>query len=192
MISHRITKYNPAKRNPDGSYSGQTEWTAISDIGKANYKYPTYEEYEAVEDAYVNAIFLALEENGLTRLTINNLELYNKKKVFEAFSKDGRLRNISVDFNSEIKPLSDGVDLTFPEINKITRLILRETIWMTLESERLNVKFGYDYYMYFFCERLSPMTIRKIEASGLFVEPEVDQSNIVIIDKGGNEILPPS
>jgi len=187
MISHRITKYNPSKRKSDGSYSDQSEWTAISDIGNPKYNSPTYEEYEATEDAYVNAIILALKEKNVDRLTIKDLELYNSKKDFDGFVKDGRLRNLTVDFNAEIKSLSNGDELTIEEIAKIARLILRETIWMNLESKRLTVIFGNDYYMYISCEPLSKETTNDIESKGLFVEPEIKQRNVVLVDKDGNE-----
>ena len=43
---------------------------------------------------------------------------------------------------------------------------------MRLESEKVKVKFGYDYYMYVFCEPLLYETVREIELNGVFVERE--------------------
>ena len=120
MISHRITKYNPSKRNSDGAYLDHSEWTSISDIGIPKYNCPTYEEYEVIEDAYIKAIVLILKEKAIDRLTIKDLELYHSKQCFDGFIKDGRLQNLSIDFDSEIKSLSDGVELTIKEIENIT------------------------------------------------------------------------
>ena len=62
MPDYRITKFDPAKRNPDGSYQDHAEWTSITDIGNPKYGNPTYEEYEAIEDGYVQAILLIMGE----------------------------------------------------------------------------------------------------------------------------------
>jgi hypothetical protein len=188
MISHRITKYDPSKRNSDGSYNDHSAWTSISDIGKAKYGSPSYEDYRSSEDGYVNAVLAILESNGLSDLRVEDLELYDTAEDFEKHEETGRLRGIAVDFDKEVKTLRNGAVVGKEAIKKIVRLILRETIWMRLMSEKVEVKFGYDYYMYVKCSKLSDELIAAIEAKGVFVEPTIDQRQIIVVDKDGNEV----
>ena len=188
MISYRITKYDPKKRNEKGHFLDNSEWTAISDIGKSDYNNPTFEQYERIENSYVDSIMLILNEKNISNLTIDSLELYDTKEDFEKHKQTGRLNNLVVDFDSEIKPLKDGIILDKNQISKIVRLILRETIWMLLINSQIEIKFGYDYYMYVTCEKLTNETIRCIELSGLFVEPEIGQIEYKVVDANGNEI----
>ena len=166
----------------------QSEWTAISDIGKPSYNNVTYEEYEKMESAYVDAIKSAMADSNIKVLTVDSLELRDDKKDFSKHEKSGRLRNIAMDFDKELKILKDGTILNLSQIDKIARLILRETIWMLLVSADFEVKFGYDYYMYIKCKTLNSSTIKQIESSGLFVEPDKPQREFIITDQDGNKI----
>ena len=188
MSSYRITKYDPSKRNEQGHYLDNSDWTAISDIGKPQYNNVTYEEYEEIESAYVAAIKSIMQDNNLLFLTVDSLELHDKKQDFIKYEKTGRLRNISIDFDKEVKSLKNGLQLNTSEIDKIIRLILRETVWMLLVNKDFEVRFGYDYYMYVKSANLKQETIHKIETSKLFVEPEVEQIKYIFTDDDGNEI----
>ena len=188
MTSYRITKYDPSRRNEQGHYLENSEWTAISDIGKPDYNNVTYEEYEEIESAYVAAIKSIMQDNNLEFLKVDSLELYDKKQDFKKYEKTGRLRNIAVDFDKELKPLKDGLQLNATEIDKIIRLILRETVSMLLVNKDFEVRFGSDFYMYVKAATLKVETIQKIEDTKLFVEPEVEQIKYIIIDKNDNEI----
>ena len=187
MTSYRITKYDPKKRNDQGHYLNNSEWTAISDIGKTEYNNVTYEEYEEIESAYVAAIKSIMQDNNFEFLKVDSLELHNKKQDFTKFERTGRLRNITVDFDKEVKCLKNGLQLNVSEIDKIIKLILRETVWMLLINKDFEVRFGYDYYMYVKTANLKQETIQKIEAAKLFVEPEVEQIKYIITDNDGNE-----
>ncbi|MFD3002586.1 hypothetical protein ACFS7Z_19605 [Pontibacter toksunensis] len=188
MVSYRITKFNPTKRNEEGHYLDDSEWTAISDIGKAQYNNVTYQEYETIETAYVKSIQLILREKNRKSLRIDSLELYDTKEDFDRYKKDGRLRNLTVDFENEISILKNKDELSLSQIEKFTRLMLRETIWMLLVDRDIEVRFGYDYYMYVKCEELASETMDAIHNLGLFVEPNVGQIDYKIIDEDGNEI----
>jgi len=188
MTTYRITKYNPDKRNELGHYTDNSEWTSISDIGRPSYNNVTYEEYKKIESAYVDAIKSAMADRDIKVLTIDSLELRDDKKDFSKYEKTGRLRDIPVDFDKELKILKDGTILNLSQIDKIARLILRETIWMLLNADNFEVKFGYDYYMYIKCKALSPSTIKQIESKGLFVEPDKPQREFIITDQDGNTI----
>ena len=175
MVSYRITKFDPAKRNEQGAYIDQAEWTAISDVGKPAYGNLTYEEYEKTEIAYVEAVQVILAEKEIECLNIDSLELRSTKRDFKEYHNSGRLRGVEVDFNKDIKRLRNGLPLNQNQIGVMTRLILRETIWMLLVDNSVEVRFGYDYYMYVKCPKLKPVTIKRIEESGLFVEADIAQ-----------------
>ena len=107
-MTYRITKFDPKKRNEEGHFLDNSEWTAISDIGKSEYRNVSYEEYDKTETAYVESIILILDEKNITSLKIDSLELHDTLADFEEYKKDGRLKNIDVDFNSEIDTLENG------------------------------------------------------------------------------------
>lgn len=178
MKIYRITKYNPMKRNNLGYYTDNSEWTSISDIDKPAPNSPTFEEYEKVESAYVNAIKSVMADNNMTMLTIDSLELKCDKTDFVNYEKNGLLQNISTDFDSELKNLENGLNISIAQIDKMARLILREILWMVLIGDRFEVRFGYDYYMYITCETLTVSSVQKIESCGLFVEPDTPQRDI--------------
>ena len=180
MVSYRITKFNPQKRNDDGSYMDSSEWTAISDIGKPKFNNPTYEEYEKIETAYVDTVKIILNEMNVDFLKVDSIELYDTKKDFKKHEKNGRLKNIIVDFDKEVKILKNGLKLDLIQLDKIIRLILRETVWMLLVNENIEIRFGFDYYMYIKCFDIKPSTIAHIEKSGLFVEANIEQRQFII------------
>src|SRR5690606_29425444 len=97
-MTYRITKFEPKKRNEKGRFLDNSEWTAISDIGKPEYRNVDYEEYEKIETAYVESIMLILEEKNITSLKVDSLELHDTLVDFEGYKQDGRLKNIDVDF----------------------------------------------------------------------------------------------
>ena len=70
----------------------------------------------------------------------------------------------------------------------MTRLVLRETVWMNLLESEFKITFGYDYYMYVECSELKNSTINQIEKMGLFVEPNMGQRTIIVTDQKGNKI----
>ena len=187
-MKYRITKFDPKKRNVEGHFLDNSEWTAISDIGKPEYNNLSYEEYEKIESAYVKSIKLILDEKNIQNLKIDLLELHDTFEDFENYKKDGRLKNIDVDFNREIATLKNGTILNLREIQKMICLILRETIWMNLLKSEFRITFGYDYYMFVECSELTNSTIKQIEKTGLFVEPNVEQRTIIVTDENGNEI----
>ena len=61
-MTYRITKFDPKKRNEQGHFLDNYEWTALSDIRKQEFGNVSYEEYEKIESAYAEAIKLILEE----------------------------------------------------------------------------------------------------------------------------------
>jgi len=185
---YRITKFNPIKRETEGDYFYLSEWTAITDIGKPEYKNISYEDYESVETAYVNAVFSILSEKKIDSLLVDSFGFCFSKEEFQEFEKDGRLQNLKVDFETEIAILRNGLELDINKLDKYLRLLLRETINMQLVNEKIEVAFYWDFFMYVECEELEIATIRQIEESGLFVEKDKGRPIFSYVDENGNEI----
>jgi hypothetical protein len=174
MITYRVSKYDPAKRNELGHYTNLSEWTSISDVLNQADKQATYADYEQVEGAYVAAVSAVMREKEIACLQVSGLELYTTPEDFDGYKKTGRLRNMDIDFEKDLKALRNGMQLSFPQLNKIIRLILRETVWMVLVHNNLEVRFGYDYYMYLKTTTLTPATLQQIQDMGLFAERHED------------------
>lgn len=163
MFSFRITKYNPQYRDLSNRYT-LDEWTAVSDVGKIyqNKKF-TFEEYLQVESAYINAVMIIMDFLGVDFLHITHLE---KKEVvpLNIFYCSSSLRKMYQSLHGEQK-------LNKEEIIEVMQLVLREFIWCKLESQKMFVHFGWDYYMYIGTPKeLSKLLIQQIEKSGLYVE----------------------
>jgi len=179
MISYRITKYDPKKRDSNGAYIDNSEWTSIYDFKNLQDE-KTFEDYLKIENCYVYAVRIILQEKKITNLKVESLENYSSRDDFKKLIDEGLLNSISFDYDQDIKILENDVILNQTQIEKTIRLILRETIWMLLVDRTFEIKFGYDYCMYIKCDSLTFETIRQIEELGLFVEPNVDQKTITI------------
>ena len=170
MKTYRITKYNPKKRNASGVFQDLSEWTSVSDIGKAKYNKPTYEAYKIIEDAYVFAITSIMEEQQTGYLIIEKLSNYATHTKLKLSRKKGFLQDLDFDYQKDIASLKDSQKLSGTHLDLIIRLILREEIWMELRNPKFKVSFGYDYYMYISIVAISNVLRSQIESSGLFVE----------------------
>ena len=123
MNNYRITKYNPQLR-VDGKYL-MDDWTSISDIGSIILGQEfTMQEYEKVEQNYINFVLRILSACGIKQLMINQLENHNKLNWYN----------------------EQYLDVT--QIETFVRDCLREKCWGKLEANNFYIHFGYDYYMY--------------------------------------------
>jgi hypothetical protein len=118
---YRVTKYDPKKRRPDGTYSDQTEWTEFNEV-----KNPTYnfKDYLLTENAYIYTIHYFIEKN--------------KEKQFQLFSK-------------EVKNKSTGNSVLFENLIEVeynVKKILRRKMWSKIRCKNMCVHFGWDYYMF--------------------------------------------
>lgn len=136
----RITKYDPALRNPQGQFLGD-DWISLSEIGQIYDGKPlTYEAYLSRENAYVRSVKSFMTEAGLASVRVVGLENRCIGQVKAAQLRDIELRPALLKAKSV-------VDLSM--IEDVARLILREVLWCKLvEKNRFYVHFGYDYYMY--------------------------------------------
>jgi hypothetical protein len=145
---YRVTKYNPKFRNHSGAYT-RAEWIMFSQIGQTfSGVVLTSEEYERVEEAYIQSALSFLREGGLLSMRVAGLENPRKRPL---------------DFqNDSVLPLD--------RIGGIIRQILREEFWCRLEGRDGFLHFGWDYYMYIGVPQLCPTARAKAGELGLYVE----------------------
>ena len=163
MKRFRITKYNPAFRNESGEYL-LDEWTSIYDIGKSFHEGILKElEYMQKEESYLRAIMLLLNENDIQQMCIVQLEKYIDENFFDSISEEEQILIQNIEVNMLV---------TIDKIMSLSRMILRELIWAKFETldREFVLEFGYDYYMYVSCEKISDERKEDILKLGLFVE----------------------
>lgn len=148
MNEYRVTKYNPALRNPSGAFTGD-EWTSATDIGRSfSGVLLTREEYKRVERAYVTAALAFLAEAGLTSMRVEALE------------------------NARGEPLTvrEGTVLSLEQVGDVIGRVLREEFWCRLEGVGGFIHFGWDYYMYVGVPNPCPTAQARAVKLGLYVE----------------------
>lgn len=152
-FQYKLTKYDPRYYGgPGGAYT-KDEWTSISDVGKTfDGVVLSREEYERVEELYLEAVRIGLEASGVDRLRIRDFE----------------------DHGDSPATLEEGRWVPVPEALEICRAMLREAgFWCRLEDgDRAYVHVGYDYYLYLGTPvEVGPLW-SDLEAAGLFVEAD--------------------
>jgi hypothetical protein len=158
----RVTKYDPRFRDTSGRYL-RDEWTSISDVGKYYDDKPfKMEQYLEVEERYIKCVTLLFESKGIDQIKIVDLERYEH---------DDRLKE-QTSLEKVYSELSEGDTIALGDLGNVVRLILRECLWCFLKSPSgdIGVRFGYDYYMYFFSREPFREVISKIFAAGLYVD----------------------
>jgi hypothetical protein len=144
---YRVTKYNPAFRDQSDAYT-KAEWTCFKHIGQTfSGVLLTSDEYERVEEAYVQAALSFLRESGLFSMRVAGLETRTRRLDFQ---------------NDSILPLD--------RIGEIIRRILREEFWCRLEGSEGFIHFGWDYYMYIGMPHPCPTAQARAAELGLYVE----------------------
>ena len=158
MIYFRVSKYNPIYRNEEGYYL-KDDWLDFSDVGHSNSgELLTMEKYIETESAYVNVALDTARILNVKTLQLKMVERHNDEELGNFF---GMHPDIDVKNDKEIE---------FGLFDEILRLLLRGAFWAKLVSERLEIHFGYDYYMYIgVIEKL--VEAKSIpEKHGLFIE----------------------
>jgi len=152
MFEYRVTKYDPAQRDPDGAYR-RDEWTSFSDIGKSfGGQMFTAESYAQTEQAYLTTVDNFCAEAPIHYLTIVGLENYG-------------------DYRTTLFELREGGIVAQSEIQEAVRCLLREQFWCRLEDGKIRfVHVGYDYYLYVGVPSPCSESIRIAHSRGLFVE----------------------
>jgi hypothetical protein len=167
MNSWRITKYNPVFRNNDGTY-GKNTWTSISDIGNLfEDGIFTVEEYLQTENTYIDTVSTFMNYLDISNLRVVELEINSQEcKKFIQKYPELYTDELTILFSS----IKEGMEFDVTEIANLIRLILREHLWCKLESEKMFVHFGYDYYMYIGAKNKCEDVLKQIEHMNLFVE----------------------
>lgn len=163
MYSFRVTKYDPARRDERGAFR-DPDWTSHADIGRViDGETLLLDDYLAVESTYAAAARAFFQEAGCPPLIVIELETH-----------DPSPRTVELGLTDVLEPVvRHGDRIGDNEIERLCRLNLRELVWCKLEAEPRSfyLHFGYDYYMYVGTEAPSEDVIRRVVASGLFVEP---------------------
>ena len=145
---YRVTKYNPAFRDHSGAYT-KVEWVSFTQIGQTfSGILLTADEYERVEESYIQAALSFLRESGLLSMRVAGLE------------------------NPRLQPLDFQNDSVLPSdrIGEIIRRILREEFWCRLEESEGFIHFGWDYYMYIGVPHPCPTARARATELGLYVD----------------------
>lgn len=160
MYYYRVTKYDPAHRDEDGRYM-KNEWISVYDIGRCfDGETLTAEEYLSTEEHYIEAVLLSMQETGVETFKVTGLEKngYDDIGIFH------------FDLKHVYESLQEGLSLSGELLKDTMKLILREVVWAKLESNIMNVHFGYDYYMYICSKKPLEAMKQTAQNKGLFVE----------------------
>jgi len=147
MNEYRVTKYNPANRNEQGSYIVD-EWTDFSDIGQEFGGVElTLDMYLEVENAYVSVVLSIFEKMNVSYVTIRQLEKH-----------------------TAVCQLHNNQKVMLSELSCVIRSVLRSQYWCKLVAENCFVHFGYDFYMYIGCSMSKEEVGKSALKNGLFAE----------------------
>lgn len=148
MNEYRVTKYNPAFRDPRGAFT-KNEWISVKQIGQSfDGVVLTHAEYKRVEQAYISAALALLSEAGLTSLRVEGL--HNAR--------------------GEQLPFSEGSVLPLSQVGDVIGRLLREEFWCRLQGVDGFVHIGWDYYMYVGVPHPCPAAEAQAVELGLYVE----------------------
>ena len=154
MYSWRITKYDPLKRDADGSYLNLEEWTCFSEVGTK----VSMEEYQKQEEKYLHAVTTFMAEMSLNKVYVIALEQWS----------DEVINQNAEEFLSKIWV---GKAVTIQEVRELVKLTLRNAIWCKLEyKKQLFIHFGYDYYMYIGASEECTKAKEIVKETGLFID----------------------
>ncbi len=160
----RVTKYDPALRDRAGRYT-RDEWTSSSDVGRVfRGRAVSLAEYLEVESRYVAAALRFLPPEA-AHLRVVSLEDKRRRQMLE--QADPRL------IEPVFRRLELREDQALPraQLPTVITMILRELLWCRLALHgRVELEFGYDYYMYVHAAHDVSSAIQATEASGLFCE----------------------
>lgn len=163
MSWYRLSKHDPALRSPAGAYQVRT-WTACTDIGQAlDGQILTPQAYLAVEDAYAAAVLELAKRGQVTEVQLVDLEGPHTSSA--ALAERLGLPDVAVGV------LTEGMRLPVEGLADVTRLLLREVLWLRALAPGFELRAGYDYHLHL----RSPMSEREVRGIAqdhrLFIEP---------------------
>ncbi len=123
---YMISKYDPVFYK-DGVFT-RNEWTDFSDVGKIfNNTKLSLEEYERIEQNYINFVVDIFEFIGVTKFKIIDLEIYNTV------------------------PWKNRQTISLSRLPNLIRDCLRNSCWCKIQSTEFCLCFGFDYYLHLNC-----------------------------------------
>ncbi len=139
------------------------DWVSYREIGrKFNNEVFTLDEYLEVENNYIQAIIQFMKCNKVTSFQVTKIE----RGFDPAEDADSTQDMINV-----YKNIKNRSFLSEEELGNVCKLILRNYLWCLLRNDKnMEVRFGYDYYMYILSKSVCKKAISNIEKTGLFVE----------------------
>lgn len=160
MKCYRISKYNPTCKDSNDVYRS-TEWTSFGDIGRFFNGFElTLEEYRKVENEYLQIVMDILHFYGVSVINIKNLEMpFTVAEIRTYLLK----RGVSLSEKEEyiLKNVQNLLEVQIDDFNVLFRLILKECFWCILYTDKkVFIKFGYDLYVYVFCENIPEHIIK--------------------------------
>jgi hypothetical protein len=167
MFQYRITKYDKSKRDENGYYIGEDQWTECSDIGRIiNGKEVLLGDYLDTETKYIDAALNLFDASDLPHLRLTSIgttdhfsgvPLPHNKNL-----KEPEFDNIAFMEDHIVQP---------NEIPTVIKMILRDFGWAKLEfKDAFFIHFGCDFYMYIGTVKTPKSILEEIEKNGLFVE----------------------
>ncbi|MFD0023896.1 RNA-binding protein [Streptomyces sp. NPDC058382] len=152
---YRVTKYDTADRDENGSYTGPLD--TVSDHGR-------------VEDAYLRAVEAFAAETGIDHLAVRepgvpSLANFGVERPSDDFGLNGL-------FPTGLAGFHDGATVTLAAGLELVRAMLRDRgAWCRLEAEAVfAVHVGWDQYLYIGSVRPCGEALARTRALGLFPE----------------------
>ncbi len=143
MKQYRITKYDPATSQPDGTYLVDDEWTSYQDINDL----VSEKEYSKYEAAYIKTAIEFLIENQVDSIKIQDL-----------FDPD----NVSNLKNKQTVPVS--------LLENHLKNVLREKYTCKFGNDNCFIHIGWDFYMYVGVTNKPSKAVDFAKRNRLFVE----------------------
>jgi hypothetical protein len=148
----RLSKYDPAKRDFTGAFTG-SDWVTYSQVGtEVGGRLLTKEEYKRVEDVYVETIVRALREAGLQKVLVEGIRRFDKApRATNKFRK--------------------GQKIDLETASRLIRLSFQDRIEVALSVPRqMYLHFGFDFLVYFGLTKPTPLANAFASEKGLFLE----------------------
>lgn len=143
MPQFRISKYDPANRNPDGTHKDLNEWTSFNDVGTL----VTKDKYEVIEKAYIDTVIQIFKFCNVNSFEISGLKDHLEQNLFNE---------------------GDVVDLN--RLKKVMKAVLREEFWCRLKNNRSYIHFDSGYNMYVGAPDVPEFITKRINKRSLFIE----------------------
>lgn len=177
MKKYRISKYNPLFRDEQGRYLVD-EWTSFSDIGNSyDGKVFSLDEYECVENKYIQVLKAILQDKSIDKLIVKDLEKNFTLKEIDDLLNCGNLY-LSENEKILLQLIVDESEISIIDVKELFKILLREYIWCRLISTMNNlvIEFGYDFYMYIYCNNISQHILDEIRMLQLYIEemPQIE------------------